>query len=615
MLTHLGFLGFAVLTPTCGFIQNVPRASKRVSRAASSSHNQADVPSARVVVRSLPWTIEVPELCEQLNRSISALYGPLSSAPEVITPQGGSKQLSNGRTKWHTGTAFLTFVSPSAADAAAKDLTGGIVLKGCGTRLIYGALVEAAPHLAPCMVSNQQDTQGAALEKDSDIASKSRAPTPQTELARRRHHRLSRRRRELESLDAVMAAVTLPESLGGVGATLDACRVPLVAPALDWDTDTLRAVDPCTAVPGILSPRVPRKQVLVEGSTASSPDNTPLLSSSSQQQQRQHARSSRKAAIRMAAGTARGGRKREQVEAFACALRAFDLPEGSTVVDCGSGSGHLTLPLAALFPELQIVALDFKEGSVNRLAQRAVAAGLTNVVTIAGRIEDYRGPCAAVVALHACGSASDAALQLATSSKAPFAVSPCCVGKLQLNNPGVSTAPDRSATSGADDTAAATTTAAAASTRLSTDNTKALLETSSTSALSETYELEAKSDWLRRQLPLGAFGLIAKAADNPAAFPESSSSVIDSSSSSSSRILNQELKSNLDGAVAESEALARAAWERCRRSKALVELDRLMAAQERRGGALGTLYAVHGEHMGMYPKNDLLTSCAVVFNG
>jgi len=632
MLLHLVFLGFAVLTPSCGFIYSIHKAPKTANRAASISLDQAENLDVRVVIRSLPWTLEVCELSEQLNQSVSALYGPLSCAPEVITLPGGSKKLADGRIKWHTGTAFLTFVDSAVAAAAALDLTGGIILEGCGTRLVYGGFMEAA--LPAASVASRQDTQAASPQQHvsssttTSAITKVRPPTPQTELARRRHHRLSRRRRELEALDATMAAVTLPESLGGSEATLDTCRVSLVVPILDWDSNALRFVDPCSASPGILSPSVPERQALGVGAMASpqTTTNRQLTTLQQQQQEQQQqqqqrhrqARSSRKAAIRMAAGTARGGRKREQVEAFACVLRAFALPKGSTVVDCGSGSGHLTLPLAALFPELQIVALDFKEGSVNRLAQRAAAAGLTNVFTVAGRIEDYQGPCAAVVALHACGSASDAALQLAIYSNAEFAVSPCCVGKLRLKNQGTAATPLVSATGSANDGATPVTASTATnSDLLSADGARAtadpLLESVATT-FPETSGLNPQSSWLRHQLPLGAFSFVAKAADDPAAFPGSSpSTVIDSSSS---KALTQEKKTLQEsmGSAGKDEVMVRAAWERCRRAKALVEIDRLMAAQERRGGALGTLYAVQGEHMSVYPKNDLLTSRAIVAN-
>jgi hypothetical protein len=58
---------------------------------------------------------------------------------------------------------------------------------------------------------------------------------------------------------------------------------------------------------------------------------------------------------------AREQRKRHQCEAFAGAIEALNLPNGSVIVDFGSGSCGLTLPLAFFLPHLQFVAVDLKE--------------------------------------------------------------------------------------------------------------------------------------------------------------------------------------------------------------------------------------------------------------
>ncbi len=58
---------------------------------------------------------------------------------------------------------------------------------------------------------------------------------------------------------------------------------------------------------------------------------------------------------------ARELRKRHQCVAFAEAVEAFNLPDGSVIVDFGSGSCGLTLPLAFFLPRLQFVAVDLKE--------------------------------------------------------------------------------------------------------------------------------------------------------------------------------------------------------------------------------------------------------------
>ena len=163
------------------------------------------------------------------------------------------------------------------------------------------------------------------------------------------------------------------------------------------------------------------------------------------------------------ADTACGKRKRESIAAFAWLLEQVLLPsvqaaraeepaasapggdQGTsdrrahpiTIVDAGCSTGSLILPLAHAFPEARFVGIDVKASSLLMLRERAAAAGIeARVSTWEGRIEEYDGPCDAVVSLHACGGASDAALQLAARSAptgrraAPFAVSPCCVGAL-----------------------------------------------------------------------------------------------------------------------------------------------------------------------------------------
>jgi hypothetical protein len=64
------------------------------------------------------------------------------------------------------------------------------------------------------------------------------------------------------------------------------------------------------------------------------------------------------------------------------------------------------------------------------LATRAEAAGLSNVSTWRGMIEDYPAPFRVALALHACGNATDHSLLLAERHRAAYVVSPCCVGAL-----------------------------------------------------------------------------------------------------------------------------------------------------------------------------------------
>lgn len=128
----------------------------------------------------------------------------------------------------------------------------------------------------------------------------------------------------------------------------------------------------------------------------------------------------------------RGERKKFQVENIALALNSLRLKAGSKIVDFGCGSGALTLPLAALLPELYFVGVDFKQQSIALLVERALKANLRNVEGFYGRIEIFSERFDACVALHACGIATDLALLQALKHRAAYVMSPCCVGKLQI---------------------------------------------------------------------------------------------------------------------------------------------------------------------------------------
>jgi hypothetical protein len=133
--------------------------------------------------------------------------------------------------------------------------------------------------------------------------------------------------------------------------------------------------------------------------------------------------------------TPRALRKRLQVASFAALLRSLPPPPGRplTVVDFGSGTGNLTLPLAWALPGVRFVAVDGKQTSVNLLEARAQQAGLGNVTALCARIEDCHDlRFDAALGLHVCGSGTDAAMAAATAANAVLCVSPCCIGKTSL---------------------------------------------------------------------------------------------------------------------------------------------------------------------------------------
>ena len=136
-------------------------------------------------------------------------------------------------------------------------------------------------------------------------------------------------------------------------------------------------------------------------------------------------------------GAARGERKRLQVESFRAVVNAaattlgLDGSRRPTIVDFGCGTGNLLLPLAAEHPEADFVGVDLNPRSIELLARRARDAGLTNVQSQVGLVEEYTGPCDLALALHVCGSGTDAVLLQAQARNAAFVVAPCCIGKLR----------------------------------------------------------------------------------------------------------------------------------------------------------------------------------------
>ena len=67
------------------------------------------------------------------------------------------------------------------------------------------------------------------------------------------------------------------------------------------------------------------------------------------------------------------------------------LPEGSKVLDIGSGAGFPAIPLAIARPDLKITALDSTQKRINFIQNVANMLGLTNLTTICASAEDVTG--------------------------------------------------------------------------------------------------------------------------------------------------------------------------------------------------------------------------------
>lgn len=151
-------------------------------------------------------------------------------------------------------------------------------------------------------------------------------------------------------------------------------------------------------------------------------------------------------------GTQRGLRKRAQVEAFHHLVSTFldaklqkasyDEMDGVTIIDAGCGAGNLAISLAGIpyFSNMNVnvLAVDVNDHALDRLTERAqtilppgkletCCADLANYDFIQSKIPPNHS--VIVVSLHACGAASDMAMNLAIRCKAPFVICPCCTAK------------------------------------------------------------------------------------------------------------------------------------------------------------------------------------------
>jgi SAM-dependent methyltransferase len=168
-------------------------------------------------------------------------------------------------------------------------------------------------------------------------------------------------------------------------------------------------------------------------------------------------------------GTPRAERKQAAVEAFLHVLENALLDDNTdegndnerVIADLGCGAGNLSLGLAWWLQHKKknrsVLAVDINGRSLDILGRRAKEAQAdSRGAQVSSYIETMeqdllrliRGPqdsdstventspvllpadCSAVVSLHACGSASDMAMAVATSHSLPFAISPCCIGKV-----------------------------------------------------------------------------------------------------------------------------------------------------------------------------------------
>jgi len=142
----------------------------------------------------------------------------------------------------------------------------------------------------------------------------------------------------------------------------------------------------------------------------------------------------------------RARRKRQQVANLMQACHVYiaqllalqsasSTPAQLTVIEFCCGSGHVALPLAALYPSVQFVLLDNRPASIHQAEERAAAANLQNVMCQCEDLHDF-SPSEVFhlgIALHACGPLTDLVMDFCVQQRAAYVLCPCCIGKVQAS--------------------------------------------------------------------------------------------------------------------------------------------------------------------------------------
>jgi hypothetical protein len=128
--------------------------------------------------------------------------------------------------------------------------------------------------------------------------------------------------------------------------------------------------------------------------------------------------------------TDRAIRKRWQIENFFQIIRTF-IKSGDTVVDFGSGSGHLSLPMAYLFPDCHFILVERNDMPLRLGKIRIGDSGIKNIELFSGYIQDFHQKFDLGIALHACGEATDLAQMRCLENGVPYILCPCDLGYIR----------------------------------------------------------------------------------------------------------------------------------------------------------------------------------------
>jgi hypothetical protein len=123
-------------------------------------------------------------------------------------------------------------------------------------------------------------------------------------------------------------------------------------------------------------------------------------------------------------------RKRWQIENFIEIAQSL-IKGDEVIVDFCSGSGHLSLPMAYLFPNCHFIIVERNPIPLDIGKKRIEDSGLKNVEMFNGYIQDFHEKFALGVAIHACGKATDYAQMRCIENNVPYILCPCDIGYIK----------------------------------------------------------------------------------------------------------------------------------------------------------------------------------------
>jgi len=131
----------------------------------------------------------------------------------------------------------------------------------------------------------------------------------------------------------------------------------------------------------------------------------------------------------------RGRRKRQQIENMMFLLKSIDSVRDTSrsvsIVDFCSSSGHLGFAIAYYFPHVNVVLVEQNRVAAQNSKERILESCMNNIRIENCAVQDFNEPFEIGVAIHACGSLSDAVQLKCLKNNAVYLLCPCCVGQLQ----------------------------------------------------------------------------------------------------------------------------------------------------------------------------------------